>query len=37
MLLDHWADFTEDDKIEMLSEILHDAKRVGRLVDELST
>jgi signal transduction histidine kinase len=35
MLLAHWADFAETDKIEMLKEILHDAVRVGRLVDEL--
>jgi signal transduction histidine kinase len=35
MLIGHWADFTDDDKIEMLTEVLHDAVRVGRLVDEL--
>src|SRR5487761_1579986 len=35
MLLAHWADFTEADKLEMLAEVLHEAKRVGRLVDEL--
>jgi hypothetical protein len=35
MLLAHWADFPDADKVEMLGQILHDAKRVGRLVDEL--
>jgi signal transduction histidine kinase len=35
MLLSHWPDFPDDDKIEMLKEILHDAIRLGRLVDEL--
>lgn len=35
MLLAHWADFSEPEKLQMLEEILHDAKRVGRLVDEL--
>jgi len=35
MLLSHWPDFPDDDKIEMLKEIHHDAIRLGRLVDEL--
>lgn len=35
MMLAHWADFPEQDKLEMLGEILHEAKRVGRLLDEL--
>lgn len=35
MLLGHWADFSDRDKLEMLREILHDAERVGRLIDEL--
>lgn len=35
MLLAHWADFADSDKVEMLGQVLHDAKRVGRLVDEL--
>jgi signal transduction histidine kinase len=35
MLLSHWADFAEAEKIEMLEEILHDSIRLGRLVDEL--
>jgi two-component system, OmpR family, phosphate regulon sensor histidine kinase PhoR len=35
MLLGHWADFSEKDKTEMLREVLHDAERVGRLIDEL--
>jgi signal transduction histidine kinase len=35
MLLVHWDDFTDADKTGMLKEILHDAVRLGRLVDEL--
>ena len=35
MLLGHWADFSDQDKLEMLLEIVHDAERVGRLIDEL--
>jgi len=35
MLLNHWADFSEAEKLEMLGEVLHEAKRVGSLVDEL--
>ncbi len=35
MLLGHWADFSDKDKTAMLQQVLHDAERVGRLVDEL--
>jgi signal transduction histidine kinase len=35
MLLGHWADFSDEDRAEMLREVLHDADRVGRLIDEL--
>jgi signal transduction histidine kinase len=35
MLLAHWADFSDSDKRTMLEEVLHDAERVGRLVDDL--
>ncbi len=35
MLVDHWADFTDEDKVGMLHQVLHDAKRVGRLIDDL--
>ena len=35
MLLTHWEEFADTDKIEMLKEVLHDTLRVGRLVDEL--
>jgi signal transduction histidine kinase len=35
MMLGHWADFTDDDKVRMLQGVLHDAKRVGRMIDEL--
>jgi signal transduction histidine kinase len=35
MLLGHWADFPEEDKLAMLKEVLHEAERVGRLIDEL--
>ncbi len=35
MLLGHWAEFPEQDKLAMLAEILHDAERVVHLVDEL--
>jgi signal transduction histidine kinase len=35
MLLSHWPDFSDQDKLDMLGEILHESKRVGRLVDEL--
>jgi signal transduction histidine kinase len=35
MLLGHWADFSEKEKIDMLREVHHNGDRVGRLVDEL--
>jgi signal transduction histidine kinase len=35
MLLGHWAEFSDRDRLEMLREILHEADRVGRLIDEL--
>lgn len=35
MMLAHWADFPEQDKLQMLEQILHESKRVGRMVDEL--
>lgn len=35
MMLGHWADFSDEDKAQMLKEVLHDAERVGRLIDEL--
>jgi signal transduction histidine kinase len=35
MMLGHWADFSDDDKVKMLEGVLHDAARVGRLIDEL--
>ena len=35
MLLGHWGDFSDQDKTEMLREVLHDAERLGHLVDEL--
>jgi len=35
MMLGHWADFSDDDKVQMLQGVLHDAERVGRLIDEL--
>jgi signal transduction histidine kinase len=35
MMLGHWSDFTEDEKAQMLQGVLHDAERVGRLIDEL--
>jgi signal transduction histidine kinase len=35
MLLGHWADLSDDDRREMLEEILHDSERVLDLVDEL--
>jgi two-component system, OmpR family, sensor histidine kinase KdpD len=35
MLLGHWGDFSDQDKTEMLREVLHEAERVGHLVDEL--
>jgi len=35
MLLGHWGDFSDHDKTDMLREVLHEAERVGHLVDEL--
>jgi signal transduction histidine kinase len=35
MLLGYWGDFSDQDKTEMLREVLHEAERVGHLVDEL--
>ena len=35
MLLGHSADFSEHVKTEMLTQVLHDAERVGRLINEL--
>lgn len=35
MLLHHWADFSDEEKIQMLEEVLYDAKRVGDLLDGL--
>ena len=35
MLLGHSADFSEHSKTEMLRQVLHDAERVGRLINEL--
>jgi signal transduction histidine kinase len=35
MMLGHWADFSDDEKIRMLQGVLHDAERVGRMIDEL--
>ncbi|HXR22196.1 MAG TPA: HAMP domain-containing sensor histidine kinase, partial [Acidimicrobiales bacterium] len=35
MMLGHWADFSDDDKVRMLQGMLHDAERVGRMIDEL--
>jgi signal transduction histidine kinase len=35
MLLGHWADFSDNDKTDMLREVHHNAARVGCLVDEL--
>ncbi len=35
MMLGHWADFTDDDKVRMLQGVLHDAQRVGRMIEEL--
>jgi len=35
MMLGHWADFSDDDKVRMLQGVLHDAERVGRMIDEL--
>jgi hypothetical protein len=35
MLLGHWADFPDSEKLEMLQQVLHEAKRLGHLVDEL--
>jgi signal transduction histidine kinase len=35
MMLGHWADFTDEDKLRMLQGVLHDAERVGRMIDEL--
>lgn len=35
MLLSHWDELAEAEKRQMLTEVLHDAKRVGRLLDEL--
>jgi signal transduction histidine kinase len=35
MLLAHWGEFSDAEKMEMLVEVLHDAVRVGRLMDEL--
>ena len=35
MLLAHWEDFSDADKIGMLKEMRHDAERVGRLIDDL--
>jgi signal transduction histidine kinase len=35
MLLGHWEEFSDGDKKEMLQAVLHDAVRLGRLVDEL--
>ncbi|HTW08896.1 MAG TPA: HAMP domain-containing sensor histidine kinase [Acidimicrobiales bacterium] len=35
MLLAHWTDFSEPEKLEMLRGILHDTERVARLVDDL--
>ena len=35
MLLAHWEDFPEADKLAMLQEISHDAERAGQLMDDL--
>jgi signal transduction histidine kinase len=35
MLLAHWADFSDRDKLEMLGEVVHDSKRAVKMVDEL--
>ncbi len=35
MLLGHWADFSDNDKTDMLSEVSHNAERLGRLIDGL--
>ncbi|HTV10278.1 MAG TPA: HAMP domain-containing sensor histidine kinase [Acidimicrobiales bacterium] len=35
MLVAHWRDFQDAEKLLMLKELLHDALRVGELVDEL--
>jgi signal transduction histidine kinase len=35
MMIGHWADFSDGDKLQMLGEVLHEAERVGRLIDEL--
>ncbi|MGC8626945.1 MAG: sensor histidine kinase [Acidimicrobiales bacterium] len=35
MLLAHWADFSDRDKLEMLGQIVHDSKRAVKMVDEL--
>ncbi len=35
MMLGHWADFSDDDKVRMLQGVLQDAERVGRMIDEL--
>jgi signal transduction histidine kinase len=35
LLLDRWDRLSEDDRRELLTQIDHDASRVGRLVDEL--
>ncbi|MGH9106909.1 MAG: sensor histidine kinase [Acidimicrobiales bacterium] len=35
MLLGHWDDFTDGDKVDILGAVHHDALRLSRLVDEL--
>jgi signal transduction histidine kinase len=35
MLLGRWAEFSDEDKTDMLTEVRHNAERVGRLIDEL--
>lgn len=35
MLLRHWPDFTEADRVRMLEQVVHDATRAGRIMDDL--
>ena len=35
MLIGHWAEFSDNDRTEMLKEVHHNAERIGRLLDEL--
>lgn len=35
MMLAHWAGFSDDEKLQMLEDIVHDVERAGRLLDEL--